>query len=147
MLASLSRVDGGQRFGDGIDEGVRADEAGARIGLRLRDQMLGAAEADFQAHLVERLTKQRAQIGRRGLGEIERELRQQRVEQRGLPRLQRMALAPAEEGALRCWRFVQSRPIIPLMPAQVGNPGPRISTRQPSVWMPRFARADEHDGA
>ena len=45
--------------------------------------------------------KQRAQIGRRRLGEIEREPRQQRVEQRGLPRLERMPFAPAEEGALR----------------------------------------------
>ena len=77
--------------------------------LRLRDQMLGAAEADFQPHVVERLCKQRAQIGGRRLGQIEREARQQRVEQRGLPRLQRMTLAPAEEGALRVsWSIIGS---------------------------------------
>ena len=69
--------------------------------MRLRDQMLGAAEADFQAQFVDGMRKQRAQIGRRGPGEVERERRQQRVEQRGLTRLERMALAAAEKGALR----------------------------------------------
>ena len=55
--------------------------------LRLRDQMFGAAKADFEAHSIERLVEQRAQIGGRGFGEVERDARQQRVEQRGLPRL------------------------------------------------------------
>ena len=101
ILSSLCASIGGQRFGHAVDEGVAADEADGRMRLRLRDQMLAAAEADFQPDVVERACKKRAQIGRRRLGEIEREARQQRVEQRRLPRLQRMALAPAEEGALR----------------------------------------------
>ena len=78
-----------------------ADEADARIGFGLRDQMLGAAEADFQAHFVDVSRNSVAQIGGRRLREIERDARQQRIEQRRLARAQRMALAPAEEGALR----------------------------------------------
>ena len=74
-----------------------------RMCLRLRDQMLGAAETDFNAHSIERLVEQRAQIGGCGIAQIERDARQQRVEQRGLPRLQGMTLAPAEEGARRRW--------------------------------------------
>ena len=35
---------------------VAADEAAVRMRLRLRDQMFGAAEADFQPHVVERLS-------------------------------------------------------------------------------------------
>ena len=49
--------------------------------------------------------EQRAQIGRCGAIEIERELRQQRLEQRRLPGLERMPLAPAEEGALALARM------------------------------------------
>ena len=60
--------------------------------------MLAAAEADLEAD-VAGAVEQRAQIGRRRAIEIERELRQQRLEQRRLPRLERMALAPAEERA------------------------------------------------
>ena len=60
--------------------------------------MLAAAEADFEPDVVDAV-EQRAQIGGRGRGQIEREPRQQRVEQRRLARPQRMALAPAEEGA------------------------------------------------
>ena len=63
--------------------------------------MLGAAKADFEPYLHWRVRKQRAQIGRRGLARIKGNARQQRLEQRRLPRFQRMALAPAKEGALR----------------------------------------------
>ena len=70
----------------------------SRMSLGLRDQMLAAAEPDLQPHLVD-AAEQRAQIGRRGVLQIERQPRQQRVEQRRLLRPQRMALAPAEEGA------------------------------------------------
>ncbi len=93
-------VDGHECLGDSVDESVRANEADARVGLRLRDQMFGAAEADFEAHVIGRAGKQRAQIGRRGLAGIKGNARQQRLKQRRLPRPQRMALAPPEEGAL-----------------------------------------------
>ena len=52
--------------------------------LGLGDQMLAAAEAAFETNVVDAV-EQRAQIGRRGLGQIERKPRQQRVDQRGLP--------------------------------------------------------------
>src|SRR5256885_15173382 len=64
----------------------------------LRNQMLAAAEAAFQPDLVDTM-EQRAEIGRSRRGKIELEPRQQRVHQRGLALAQRMALAPAEEGA------------------------------------------------
>src|SRR5436190_431613 len=64
----------------------------------LGDQMLAAAEAALQAHLVD-LVEQCAQVGWRRRTEIEREPRQQRLEQRGLSRFKRVALAAAEEGA------------------------------------------------
>ena len=76
--------------------------------LGLGDQMLAAAEAAFEPDLVD-VVEQRAQIGRRGRGQIEREPRQQRVEQRGLALAQRMALAPAEEGAGSCFGFAHDR--------------------------------------
>ena len=98
-IGELAVVDGRERLGDGVAVAVAADEAAARGCLRLRDQMLGAAEADFEADVVDIRVK-RTQIGRRGLGEIKRESRQKRLEQRRLPRPQRMALAPPEEGAL-----------------------------------------------
>ncbi len=100
-IGKLAGIDGGERLADGVDEGVAADEAAARMCLRLRDQMFGAAETDFQPHLTGRICEQRAQIGGRRFGQIEREVRQSCVEQRGLPRLQCMTLAPAEEGAQR----------------------------------------------
>ena len=45
------------------------------------------------------MRKQRAQIGGRGLRKIDRELRQQRLDQPRLVRAQLVALAPAEERA------------------------------------------------
>ena len=63
-IAEPVGVDGGERLGDGVEEGVAADEAAARIGLGLIDQVLGAAEADFQPHIVDRRRKQ-ARAGRR----------------------------------------------------------------------------------
>jgi hypothetical protein len=61
--------------------------------------MFGAAETDFQPHRVGRIREQRAQIGRRRFARIEREAGQQCIEQRGLPRLERMPFAAAEKGA------------------------------------------------
>src|SRR5690242_15706900 len=67
--------------------------------------MLAAAEADFEADIV-RARKQRAKVGRRLLRQVEREARQQRVEQAGLMRAQLLALAPPEKGALDSIRFI-----------------------------------------
>ena len=97
-VVELALVDRDQRLGHAVDERLDADEAGARMPLRLGDQMFAAAEAAFEPDLVDAV-EQRAQIGGCGRGQIEREPRQQRVQQRGLARLQRVALAPAEKGA------------------------------------------------
>ena len=98
---SFALVDRGERLRHAVDERLDADEADARIGLRLRDQMLGAAEADFEPNVVDRRRETaRARSSGARLAQIEREARQQRVEQLGLPRAQRMALAPAEERAV-----------------------------------------------
>ena len=71
----------------------------------LSDQMFAAAEAAFEAHVVGAV-EQRAQVGGHRCGEIDRELRRQRVEQRAWRRLQRMALAPAEESATSLFRLI-----------------------------------------
>jgi len=63
--------------------------------------MFGAAETDFQPRLAGLVREQRAQIGRRRFARIEREAGQQRLEQRGLPSLERMPFAAAEKGARR----------------------------------------------
>src|SRR5882724_9850432 len=97
-VLKLALVDRRQRLGHAVDERLDADEARARMQQGLRNQMFAAAEAAFQPDLVDSM-EQRAQIGRSGRGKIELEPRQQRVHQRGLALAQRMALAPAEEGA------------------------------------------------
>ena len=75
--------------------------------------MLGAAKADLEPHVVDGRRKQCTQIGRCGLGEIEREPRQQRVEQGWLARLERMTFAAAEESALRWWAVVIHHVVMP----------------------------------
>src|SRR5262249_34174541 len=98
-VVEAARLDQGQRFRHAVDEGLAADEAHARMRARLGAEVLAPAEADLEADAVDRARKQRAQrIGRRR-AVIEREPRQQRLHQRRLMRPQRMALAPAEEGA------------------------------------------------
>src|SRR5262245_47304998 len=95
----LLRVDRRQRLGHAVDERLAADEPGARMVERLRDQVLTAAEADLEADVVDRTWKERGEIVRRPR-EIDREPRQQRLEQPGLMRAQGMALAAAEECAV-----------------------------------------------
>src|SRR5262245_28427119 len=53
-----------QRLGDRIDEGIRANKSDLRMGLCLRDQMLGAAKSDFEARFADGSCKQRAKIER-----------------------------------------------------------------------------------
>ena len=54
-VGELARRDRGQRLGHAVDERLDADEAGARMLLGLRDQVLAAAEADLEADVVDRL--------------------------------------------------------------------------------------------
>ena len=100
MLASFALVDRRQRLGHAVDERLGADEAGARIGLRLPDQMLGAAEADFEPNVVDRRWKQRGEIS--GAGDVRSSARRgSSVSNSSAWRARkRMPLAPAEEGAV-----------------------------------------------
>jgi hypothetical protein len=65
--------------------------------------MFGAAKSDFEPHAVDFTCKQLAEIGRRRVAEIERELRQQCAEKGRLPRLECVTLAAAKKRA--CWLF------------------------------------------
>ena len=103
-IGETARRDGGQRLGHAVDERLDADEAGARMLLGFRDQMLAAAESDLEAHRLDGVREQHRRIGRRGICEVERKARQQRVEQGRLLRPKLVAFAPAEEGARLAWR-------------------------------------------
>ena len=62
--------------------------------------MIRRRQSRFRArNLADRHRKQRAQLGGRGPGEIDRQTRQQRLQKPRLARPQLVALAPAEEGA------------------------------------------------
>ena len=52
-IGKLVCVDRCERLGDGIDKSVGADETGAGISLRLRDQVLGATESDLEPHIID----------------------------------------------------------------------------------------------
>jgi hypothetical protein len=63
--------------------------------------MLGAAEADLKPQRIDRHGKKRKRVGRSRSVQIERQSRQQCVEQRRLARLKRVAFAAPEKSALR----------------------------------------------
>ena len=94
------RLDLRQDLCHAVDVGLAADEAGVRKGQRLGDQMLAAAEADFEPNILERRFKNIRKIFRRRRADVERKTRQQIVDQVGLMRAQLVALAPAKERAL-----------------------------------------------
>ena len=98
-VVELACRDGGQRLRHAVDERLDSDEAGARMLGGFLDQMLAAAEADFKPHVLDRNGKQRAKVVRPGV-EVEREARQQRLEQRRLRGPECVPLAPPEERAL-----------------------------------------------
>ncbi len=89
-----------QDFGHPVHIRLAADEADVRKGLRLGGQMLAAAKADFEPDVVERPVEDFRQRRRRGRGNVQRQPRQQAVDQIGLVGAQSVTLAPAEERAL-----------------------------------------------
>jgi uncharacterized protein (DUF2336 family) len=99
-IADLVVLNQRQDLGHAVDERLAADESHARVAQSFGDQVLAAAEADLQPYLID-VIEQSAQIGRRRSRKVDRKLRQQRVEQRGLARTQGMAFASAEEGSCR----------------------------------------------
>ena len=99
IFGRAARLDRRQRLGHAVDERLDADEAGARMRSACAIRCSPPPKPISSRTRVDRLRKQRAQVGRRGPIEIERKPRQQRLEQRRLARPQRMPLAPAEERA------------------------------------------------
>ncbi|MGY3497580.1 hypothetical protein ACVW1B_006999 [Bradyrhizobium sp. USDA 4502] len=100
-IADIQRLDLGQDLRHAVDIGLAADEARGRKGLRLRDQMLAAAEADFEPDILDAVVEQLGQRLGRGRRDVDRQMRQQSVDQVGLVRAQLVALAPSEERAAR----------------------------------------------
>ena len=98
-IFELARRDRGQRLRHAVDERLDPDEAGARMLGGFLDEMLAAAEADFKPHMLNRDGKQRTKVVRPSV-EVEREARQQRLEQRRLRGPECVPLAPSEERAL-----------------------------------------------
>src|SRR5687767_6400555 len=102
MHADIGQVPvsrGGQQFGDAVDEGLAAEKSDVRVGGRLRYQMLASAKADFKPHLVHRTAEQIREVAG-GCVEVKLKRLQRCCKYLLLARAQRMALAPAEEGAV-----------------------------------------------
>ena len=72
--------------------------------LRFRDQMLAAAKSDFEPDIPDVAIEQLGEPVRRGRSDIERQMRQQIVDQVGLMDAELVALAAAEERAVRMQR-------------------------------------------
>ena len=90
-----------QDFRHAVDIGLAADEAGLRKGARFGDQMLAAAESDFEPDAFDRRVEQRGKVGRAWAADIERKPRQQMFDQVGLMQAELVALAPAEKRTVR----------------------------------------------
>ena len=101
------RFDRGERLGHPVEERLDADEAAGRIGSRLRDQMLGAAEADLEPDLT---TGDGKQGGRATPAQTIADQRRGSAAdvsiQTRLPGPQGLALAASEEGAGRVWSLL-----------------------------------------
>ena len=99
--------------------------------LRLRDQMLAAAEADFEPDILDVAVEQIGKPRRRCRCDIERQMRQQIVDQVGLVNAELVALAAAEERAARmCRRAVIRRRVAVAGIARDGH--------HRSVWYSRY---------
>ena len=130
-VADILRLDLRQDFCHAVDIGLAADEPDVRKSLRLRDQMLAAAESDFEPDILDVAIKQLGKPRRRGRSDIERQMRQQIVDQIGLVDAQLMALAAAEERAARmCGRAIIRR--------RVAVAGIAWGSRHRSVWYSRY---------
>ena len=101
MLPMLCASIGAEDLGHAVDVRLAADEAGLRKAQRFRDQMLAAAESDFETDALDCRIEQRREVGRTGAADVERQMRQQVLDQVGLMRAELVALAPSEERALR----------------------------------------------
>src|SRR5262249_29124125 len=82
------------------DEGLAADETDRRMGASFCDQILAAAESDFEADRLDGARKYLREVLWRRLVECDCKLRQQRRHKVDLARSQPVTLAAAEKGAL-----------------------------------------------
>ena len=99
-VVESTRLDLCQDFRHAVDERFAADEANLRVRGGSRDQILAAAEPDFEANRIQRTRKHVRKIGRRRPVKRKRNARQQCRQESGLVRPQPMTLAAAEEGAV-----------------------------------------------
>ena len=75
-IAQPRRLDGGERLGHAIDEGLDADNSGARPRDRLSDHVFAAAEADLELNFINRHREQRREIRGRRMSDIDHKPRQ-----------------------------------------------------------------------
>ena len=100
-VADLLGLDLRQDLGHAVDIGLAADEPGIRKGACFRDQMLAATEPDFEPDFGGRRVEQCGEVGRAGIADVERKMRQQVLDQLGLVQTEFVALAPPEERTVR----------------------------------------------
>jgi hypothetical protein len=100
-IADVVCLDGAEDFGHAVDIGLAADEADMRKAQCLRDQMFAATESDFETNALDCRIEQGCEFGGTATADVEREMRQQMLDQVGLMRAELVALAPSEERALR----------------------------------------------
>ena len=87
-IADVMGLDLRQDLRHAVDIGFAADEAGVGKGARFRDQMLAAAESDFEPDRVDRRVEQPGEIRRCGAAISSDKPRQQMLDQVGLMRPQ-----------------------------------------------------------
>ncbi len=99
-VADVERFDLRQDLRHAVDIRLAADEPDARKSLRFGDQVFATAESDFEPDIVDLTLEQFGEIGRRGAAaDIERQMRQQIVDQVGLVIAELVTLPAAEERA------------------------------------------------
>ena len=75
-IAQSGRLDGGERLGHAVDEGLDANHSGLRPCGRLGDHVFAAAKADLELNFFHRHGEQCPERGGRGMADINRETRQ-----------------------------------------------------------------------
>src|SRR6185436_7261315 len=100
--------------------------------LRFRDHVLAAAESDFEPDIVDFAPENLDETVRRGRSDVERQVRQQIVDQVGLVDAKLVALAAAEERAARMQRCAVIRRRV-MVSGLVGRSDHR------SVWYSRYS--------
>ena len=127
-------LDLGQDLRHAVDVRLAADEARSGKSARLRDQMFAAAEADLEPRSLAGRIEKRRRDERCRAGDIQGKPRQQVLDQVGLMRAELVALAAAEERAMRAQQLIGERRV-----AIIGRRVVLIATGRShrSVWYSR----------